>query len=235
MPPPIADRCDLAVWEMGPGLLGAFSDRLAGARSLHGPLVDLITGNLHERRILVASLKTNRLSEALQAVAAAHRPRQTLLMGPAVAVAKNWAPGALLHATRIEREDDEAISVPSIDPQPQRCGICGDGPISLAERPDVMATSNWAYDAGRAAERGGVVVAIALALIGPSPAELGSEQVIVPPDRIGRSLARRAGGVVGSLWRQPKSVGALWKKQSTRWEQGEQFADALEELVQRLP
>ncbi len=239
MPPQIAERCDLAIWEMEPGLLGAFCDRLGKTRTVRGPLVDLMKGHLHERQIVVATLKTNKLSEALQAVASAHGPRQTLLVGPASAAVENLAPGVLLQATRIDRKDNETLSLSPIELTDQqnhpRCGVCGDGPIDPSEQTEVLATSRWAYDAGRAAERSGVAVMIALAIVTPRPSVLGAKEIIQPPEFENRSFVRRTGEIVGALWRRPKSLGALWKKQSARWEQGDQFADALEELVKRLP
>ena len=234
MPPKIAERCDLAVWELEPGLLDALGDRLSGTQTVQGPLVDTVIGHLHNRHLLVVSLKTRQLSEALQAVASAHGPRQTLLVGPASAVSVDLAPGVLLHATRIERNRSEALSLSSIELPPLSCGTCGDGPVFPSEQPEVMATSNWAYDAALAAERSCIEIAIALAIVTPRSAELGVEETIQPPHRR-QSLARRAGGVVSALWWRPKSVGALLQRQSARWEQGEQFADALEELVQQLP
>lgn len=235
MPSQVAERCDLAIWEMEPGLLGAFSDRLNGTRTVRGPLVDTVLGSLHDRRLLVVSLKTHKLSEALQAVASAHGPRQTLLVGPASAVAEDLAAGTLIYATQIERNPHEVIPLPTaLGTDQKRCGVCGDGPVLSSDPADVLATSGWAYDAARAAERGGVEVSIALAIVMPKATGLQGDETVQPP-RIKQSFAHRAGGVIGSLWRQPKSIGKLWRKQSDQWEQGEQFACDLEELVEQIP
>lgn len=217
--------CDLLVWEARPGLLVALRDRAASVRDLRTARATGWSGVVERRGVVVLAAMPREggdpseapfPADVLEDALLAHRPRRTLLLGPATS-ARVAGEGEVVLLTGVR-------------------STSGLTPLScwseLAESPPLRACVASSESGGSDVTALWLSAALgALAARGLAPAMAAALFVALPDEA---PVARRLGRAIASLWRRPSDAARWAGDYARRVERADRTAEGIAALLRAL-
>ena len=203
------NRCDLLLLPVEIDLLDTLRDRSRWFGTKHGAMVSSEEGTCRGKTVVIGRMHPEQsVGESLAMLVLAHHPRRILAVGPMTNEAKSCE-SSLFKVNRVVSKGTKAYELATIH--------------TLANDPNWKTgelQAEWAYSLCQAASEKNLSIVIVAAEL--------DKQLLQSKNQ---SLARRTGAMFGRIWRRPSEAGALWKRQTERWEIQARLADAIELLL----
>lgn len=218
-----------------------FCDRMKDVVSTHAAGFSVRTGTISGRRIAVAAVGDDwtTAARATEAIATAYHPQLVVAVGFVTGLSTDIARGDLVVARQIvgEAEQRVALDVAGESTKTIHFGTLTTvraSPVGPSERKQLgdaysaLAADRIALPVGLACGREGIPM-MAVVAVTTAVGDHSSRHVAHLLSQ--RSLAGKAGALVGSLFRKPSTARELWQLNETNLTAGSRLAEFLTRLI----
>ena len=245
-----APTCDVAIVFAIGGEAGGVLDRMTDKSQFRASGFDTTIGKFDERRVAVGvgGIGQAAAAKVCDAIITAHRPRWIISAGYAGGLQASLARGEILLVDAVEDTEgnrfdlDLRLNRDEIEQQPGlhvgklltagRLVARPEEKQALGERHDALAVDMETAAVARVCRNAGVPLVAVRAISDAVDERLPPEIEAWVSDK---SLARKAGVMAGSLWKQPGRLQQMWQMRERTLVLGDRLADFLAGLIGQLP